>query len=268
MATTDVERDGRTVADILGAGDPEGDDGAQMTLIEHLTELRSRLFYSILAIVIGSIIGFIFYEPILHFLLLPLPREANLLTPKNGDTTKLVVTQIGEGFTVAFKLALAVGIALSTPVWLYQVWAFISPALTRKEKKHALPFVLIGVVLFVLGISVGFLTLRYPISFLVDFGGNSFVHLISADSYFSFTAFFLLAFGLVFELPLVMTFLAVLGIISSEFLAKNRAYILTGLWIASCFITPGADPYSPVILGIAFTFLYFVSEGLIRIIKK
>jgi sec-independent protein translocase protein TatC len=148
------------------------------------------------------------------------------------------------------------------------LWAFISPALTRRERKYALPFTLIGIGLFVLGIAVGFVTLRFPINWLVNFGSGNFVHLITADSYFSFTAFFMLAFGVTFELPLVLTFLSVMGIISSQLLAKNRAYILVGLWVASCFITPGSDPYSPIILGTALTFLFFVSELLIRAIKR
>ena len=121
-----------------------------------------------------------------------------------------------------------------------------------------------GVALFLAGLTVGFLTLRYPIDWLLSFGAQYFAELITADNYFIFVSYFLLAFGLAFELPLVLTFLAVMGVVSSQQLRKNRAAILVGLWIASCFITPGADPYSPLILGVAFTVLYFLSEGLIR----
>jgi len=241
------------------AREPDGDEGSTMSLIDHLAELRRRLFFSIIAVVGFTIVAFFFHEPILRFLELPLA----------GVYKGLIATGIGEGFTVVFKVALGVGIALATPVWLYQLWAFISPALTRKERKYALPFTLIGVVLFIVGVGVGFLTLRFPVSFLLQFGRDSGFHeLISADSYFSFILFFMLAFGITFELPLVMTFTSVVGLISSKTLAKNRSYALVGLWALACIITPGADPYSPIILGVSLTLLYFLSELLIRLIGK
>ncbi len=176
---------------------------------------------------------------------------------------------LGESVTVILKICLGVGLALAAPVWLFQVWGFIAPALTRREKRYALPFTLIGVGLFVAGLAVGFVTLHFPISFLISFGRDSgFNELISAESYFSFVLFFMLAFGATFELPLVLTFLAVVGILSSQKLAKNRAYALVGLWGLATVITPGADPYSPIILGVSLTILYFLSEILIRAIGK
>jgi len=176
------------------------------------------------------------------------------------------VTGIGEGFAVVLKLSLAAGVALATPVWTYHLWAFISPALTRGEKRRALPFTLIGVVLFLAGLFVGFVTLRYPIEWLLGFGHPYFVEIITVDNYFTFVAYFLLAFGLTFELPLVLTGLVVMGAVSPDALRTHRASVLVGLWTASCFITPGADPYSPLILGVAFTVLFFVSMGLIRLV--
>src|SRR6266481_5364573 len=240
---------------------------APMSLVDHLEEFRGRLFFCVVAVVIGASVAFVFYGPILQFLLTPLPVKANALVA-DGGTLKIAVTGIGEGFGVVLKLALAVGIALATPVWMYRLWSFIAPALTPREKRHALPFALIGVVLFVAGLAVGFVTLRYPINWLLGFGDQYFVEIITADSYFTFVAYFLLAFGVAFELPLVLTFLAVVGVVSLQTLRAHRAHILVGLWIASCFITPGADPYSPVIIGVAFTVLYFISETLIRLLGK
>jgi sec-independent protein translocase protein TatC len=241
--------------------------GARLSLVEHLEELRSRLFFCLAAVGIGTTVAFLFYEPILQFLLSPLPSQANALATHDGKP-QIAVTGIGEGFSVVLKLSLAVGLALATPVWLYQLWGFLAPALTRREKRYALPFTLVGVALFLAGLAVGFLTLRYPLDWLLSFGEQYFVELITADNYFTFVAYFLLAFGLTFELPLVLTFLAVMGVISSQQLRKNRAAILVGLWVASCFITPGADPYSPLIIGIAFTILYFLSEGLIHFYNR
>ena len=234
-------------------------EGGTMSLIDHLAELRRRIFISLIAVILFTIVAFFFHDLVLRFLELPLA----------GVYKGLIATGIGEGFTVVFKVALGVGIALATPVWLYQLWAFISPALSRKERKYALPFTLIGVGLFIAGLAVGFVTLRFPVTWLLEFGSNSgFRELISADSYFSFVLFFMLAFGITFELPLVMTFTSVVGLVSSRQLAKNRAYVLVGLWVLACVITPGADPYSPIILGVSLTVLYFLSELLIRVIGK
>ncbi len=265
MATTNVDHD--PLADDGGFQGlwpqpnphPNETQEAQMTLVEHLSELRRRLFFCVLAILVTSVVAFFFNKQILNFLKLPLA----------GVYNQLVVTGIGEAFTVVFKVSIGVGIALAAPVWLYQAWAFIAPGLTHKEKRYALPFTFIGVLLFVGGLAVGFVTLRFPVAWLIGFGRDSgFNELISADNYFSFVLFFMLAFGVTFELPLVMTFLSVVGVISSRQLSHSRAYILVGLWVLSTLITPGADPYSPVILGTALTFLYFFSELLIRVIGK
>jgi sec-independent protein translocase protein TatC len=249
--------------------DEEEDEatGGTMTLVEHLEELRKRLFYSLIAIGVFSIIGFIFWSRILDFLAAPLPDISSKL-PQSGGQQKFILTTLGGPFMVALKLAIAIGIVLGAPVILYQVWAFISPALTRRERKYALPFTLLGVTLFVVGIAVGYAVLRYPVDWLLNFGNNEFVLLPDADKYLTFVAYFLLAFGIVFELPLVLTFLGMVGVVNSRVLRAKRMYILFGLWVLSCFITPGADPYSPVIIAIAFTFLFELTVILLRILKK
>jgi len=244
----------------------EEEPGGTMTLVEHLEELRRRLIISALALVVATILSFFFWEPILRFLLTPLPTISNKLTGFDGH--KLVASSPLEPFTVALKLSFAVGVCLATPVVLYQLWGFISPGLTRKERKYALPFTLLGAALFVVGLAVGFLVLRYPMDWLIHFGNGDFILLLNASSYFSFVAFFLLAFGIVFELPLLITFLGIVGIVSSAWLRKRQKYILFGLWLLSCFITPGADPFSPLIIGVSFTVLFELSLLLLRVLKK
>jgi sec-independent protein translocase protein TatC len=238
-----------------------------MTLVEHLQELRQRLIVCTAAVLAGAAISFLFRESILELLLRPLPIEANTLIGHDG-TRRIAVTGIGEGFSVLLKLSIAAGIALATPVWVHQLWRFTSPALRGHEKKYAVPVTAVGIALFIAGLGVGFVTLRYPINWLLSFDDGHFVQVITADNYFTFVAYFLLAFGIAFELPLVLTFLAVVGVVSSGRLKTQRAQIVLGLWIVSCFVTPGADPYSPLIVGLSFTVLYFVSEILIRLIGK
>ncbi|HLJ33538.1 MAG TPA: twin-arginine translocase subunit TatC [Ktedonobacteraceae bacterium] len=231
-------------------------DPSAMTLVDHLEELRWRIFKSIIAIAVASIIAFVFREQIIQILTYPLPAaQADVL----GKDHKLIVTGLMEGFTVYLMISVAVGFIISLPVILYQLWAFIAPALYEKEKKYAVPFILLGIILFVMGVSLGYVVLRYPIQWLVTFAANSFNELITAGSYFTFVAFFMLAFGIVFEIPLVLTFLAQVELITAKTLTKKRAATHVGMWIASTFLTPGADIYSPIFLGVAMSFLFELS---------
>jgi sec-independent protein translocase protein TatC len=252
-----------------GAPAPEPNNveepGAVMTLVEHLEELRRRLIIGLIAIAVCTIGAFVFWDPIFAFLMLPLPAASGHLLVPSG---KLVINDPTGSFMVALKVSVAVGIAVASPIVLYQLWGFLAPGLTRKERKYAGPFTFLGVALFAIGLAVGFVTLRYPIDWLLSFGSDRFIPLITADAYFTFVTYFLLAFGIVFELPLVITFLGIVGIVNSRMLRKRRMYILFGLWVISCFITPGADPISPVIVGVAFTALFELSVLLLRIIKK
>jgi len=241
----------------------EEDQFTSMSLVDHLEELRWRILKSLIAIAVGTVIAFIFREQIVSFLAAPLPQGADMLT--HG---KIVVTGITEGFTVFLLVSFAAGVILALPVILYQTWAFVAPGLYAHEKRAAVPFIFIGLLLFVVGVTLGYIVLRYPVEWLVNFAANTFVELITANSYFTFVAFFILAFGLVFELPLVLTFMAQVGLITSETLQKKRASSHIGMWIASTFLTPGADIYSPIILGTAMSFLYELTILFIRWTKK
>lgn len=245
------------------AMEDEEDQLTTMSLVDHLEELRWRILKSLIAIVVGTVIAFIFREQIVRFLAAPLPQGADMLT--HG---KIVVTGITEGFTVFLLISLAAGVILALPVILYQVWAFVAPGLYAHEKRAAVPFIFIGLVLFIVGVTLGYIVLRYPVEWLVNFASNTFVELVTANSYFTFVAFFVLAFGLVFELPLVLTFMAQVGLITSDTLRKKRASSHIGMWIASTFLTPGADIYSPIILGTAMSFLYELTIVFIRWTKK
>ncbi len=262
MATRNIDQqDPMATAGDSNEEEEEVDDSS-MSLVEHLEELRWRIFKSLIAIIVGGIVAFIFRTHIMTFLTYPLPNTADTLT--HG---KLIVTGLAEGFTVFLKLSFAVGFLIALPVILYQVWAFVSPGLYEREKKNAVPFIFIGVVLFIAGIALGFIVLRYPVQWLVNFASNSFAELVTADSYFTFVAFFLLAFGIVFEIPLVLTFLAQIGLITSRTLTRRRPTIHIGMWIAATFLTPGADIYSPIILGIAMSFLFELTIVFIKITR-
>ena len=264
MATSNIDQqDPMATVDDYSMDDEEDElDGATMSLVEHLEELRWRILKSMIAVVVGAIVTFIFRVQLMNFLTLPLPKTADQIGHGN-----LVVIGIAEGFTVFLKLSIAGGILISIPVILYQAWAFISPGLFTHEKKAALPFVFIGIALFLAGITLGYVVLRYPVNWLVNFASSNFTELVTADSYFTFVAFFLLAFGIVFEIPLVLTFMAKLGIITSDTLRRKRPTAHIGMWIAATFLTPGADIYSPIILGIAMSCLFELTILFIRLTK-
>jgi len=261
MATIDQQDPMATVDDYSTDEEEELDESA-MSLVDHLEELRWRIFKSIIAVVVGAIAAFFFRVQIMTFLTWPLPKTADQI-----GKGKLIVTGLAEGFTVFLKLSLAAGILLAIPVILYQIWAFVAPGLYEREKKTAVPFIFVGIVLFLAGISLGYIVLQYPVQWLVNFASDSFTELVAADSYFTFVAFFLLAFGIVFEIPLVLTFLAQLGLVTSQTLRRKRPTAHIGMWIAATFLTPGADFYSPIILGVAMSFLYELTIVFIRITK-
>src|SRR5579859_7469115 len=245
--------------------EPDPNDPSAMSLVDHLEELRRRIFKMLIAIAVFSVVAFIFRNQLMNFLTWPLPHTADALSRGNQ---KLVVTGLGEGFTTYLLLAIAGGFVASLPVILYQVWAFVAPGLYAHEKKHAVPFIFIGIILFLMGIGLGYIVLRYPLEWLVNFASSNFTELITANSYFTFVAFFILAFGVVFELPLVLTFLAKIGIISGEMLRQKRAMAHVVMWIAATFLTPGADLYSPIFLGVAMSFLYELTIIFIRFAVK
>lgn len=266
MATGNIDQQDDPLATLGGLlfnnddGDPN--DPTAMTLVDHLEELRWRIFKSVIAIAAFSVVAFIFREQIMAFLTWPLPSQANALV-KSGHT--LTVTGIGEGFTTFLKLSIAGGFVAALPVILYQTWAFVSPGLYQHEKKHAVPFIVVGLVLFLAGLTLGYIVLQYPVNFLVNFAANDFTELITVGSYFTFVAFFLLAFGVVFEIPLVLTFLSLIGMITKETLIRKRAVAHVGMWIAATLLTPGADLYSPIFLGVAMSCLYELSIIFIKV---
>jgi sec-independent protein translocase protein TatC len=218
---------------------------APMTLVDHLSELRRRIFISIVAIGIGSVIGFLLAEPIIKLLLTPLPDE------------EVVFLTVGGGFFVYLRIAIIVGILLSLPVILYQVWAFVAPGLLPDERRAALPWIPMTVVFFLMGAAVAWVTLPYAVGFLIGFEiEGSLMALPSAEAYFSFVTIMFLLFGLVMQFPIVLIFLDRLGILNVDQLRSQRRYVLLGVVIFAVVVTPGGDPISPIVLSGTMYVLY------------
>ncbi|MGD8486226.1 MAG: twin-arginine translocase subunit TatC [Chloroflexota bacterium] len=216
-----------------------------MTLVDHLAELRRRIAIGVVAIVIGSVIGFLLAEPIIKLLLTPLP---------DGEVVFLTV---GGGFFVYLRVAVIVGVLLALPVVLYQLWAFVAPGLLPEERNAALPWIPMTVIFFLLGAMVAWITLPYAVGFLLGFQiEGSLTALPSAEAYFSFVTIMFLLFGLVMQFPIVLVFLDRLGVLNVDQLRTMRRYVLLGLVIFAVVVTPGGDPISPIVLSATMYALY------------
>ncbi len=239
MADADALRDAPGVPVTPPAAPPPATapDGSVMTLVDHLGELRTRLFRSILAIALGAIVGFLVAPAVRNFLLEPLPGGvAQVLGP-------------GDGFAIQLRIAIVIGIILAMPVLLYQGWAFVAPGLTPAERRVVRPWIPLALFFFALGVAIARLVLPYAVSFLLSFTDDRLVANIAAGPYFDFVTTMFLAFGLVMEFPILLVGLSRVGIITSERLRASRRYVILGIAIFSAVATPGGDLVSPFALG-------------------
>jgi sec-independent protein translocase protein TatC len=249
-----------------GAIPMELDDG-RMSLMEHLTELRSRIIKIVIALVVGMLIAFLLYDPIYEFLLQPyedLADARGLLL----DGKPLVIDPL-EGFGIRMKLALYGGIAIAMPVILWQIWRFVTPGLYPHEKRYAIPFIISALALFVLGAGLAYYTLPRALEFLVDIGGSdNFVTAYSPGKYFRLISYMMLAFGIGFEFPILLIFLQMAGIVGPAQLAGARRYAIVGICILVAVITPSGDPISMLMLSVPMVIFYEVSILIGRIMER
>ena len=233
---------------------PAVSDETVMSLVDHLSELRRRIGISLLAVAIGSVIGFYFAPQLISILKAPL----NLGKP-------LVYTGLGDAFFINLKIAIVVGFVLAMPVLVWQLWAFISPGLTREERRMARPWAPLALAFFVIGVVVAYVILPFASTFLLSFSSPDLQPLITASEYFGFVTTLCLAFGLVMEYPIVLVLLAKVGIITSARLRSSRRVVILAIAIISAVVTPGGDPISPTVLGVTMYLLYEFSIVLIRV---
>lgn len=218
----------------------------------HLEELRKRLVACFIAIGIGFVVSYGFKEKLFEILSHPLISVM-------GTDDKMIFTGLPEAFFTYLKVALLSGFMLAAPVVLYQFWMFVAPGLYKKEKSLIIPIVLLSSVFFVGGALFGyFVVFPFGFKFFLGFASETIQPLPSMKEYLSFSAKLLLAFGLVFELPLVITFLAKLGIVSVDFLKKNRKYALILFFAGSAILTP-PDVVTQIMMAVPLMLLYEIS---------
>jgi sec-independent protein translocase protein TatC len=225
----------------------------KLPITDHLEELRHRLIKSAIAVAVGFGLAFAFKEKLFDILVWPLKKVM-----RSGDA--LIYTNLPEAFFVFLKTALLAGIMLASPVILYQFWMFVAPGLYDKERRLLLPILFLSTIFFVGGALFGYFFV-FPVGFefFLSFATDVIRPMPSMKEYLSLASTMLLAFGAVFELPLALTFLARLGVVSAKFLSKQRKYAILIIFIAAAILTPGPDIMSQLLMAGPMMLLYELS---------
>ncbi|HEY0617739.1 MAG TPA: twin-arginine translocase subunit TatC [Kribbella sp.] len=239
-----------------------------MTLREHIAELRNRLLISVLAIVIGTVLGWIFYNDAFKFLTQPFNTSVAQLANEHGKTPILTFPGVGDALTFRIKISALFGLVLAGPVWLYQLWAFIAPGLHRNERKWAMVFSAIATPLFAGGMAVAYWTLPKGIAILISFTPLDIQNLIELPAYLDFVIRTMLVFGVAFLIPLVVVLLNMLGVVPAAALAKFRPYIILVIFVFAAVATPSGDPFTMCLLAIPMSLLFFAAELISRFTDK
>jgi sec-independent protein translocase protein TatC len=243
------------------------DPGGKMSFLEHLDELRKRLIYIVYSLIAGCVIAYIFIGRLFDFIMKPmyevLPHDAA------GGGGKLIFTAGSEPFMLYVKIGFLAGIFIASPLILWQIWKFIAPGLYTHEKKFAIPFVLMSTMFFVAG---GLFAhyVAFPVTWLFfnSFATNYMVFMPKVDEAFSLYTKMLLGFGLIFEMPTLVFFLARMGVISAGLLLKYFKYAFLGIFIVAAVISPGTDMMSQIVMAVPMLGLYLISIVIAYIFQK
>ncbi len=233
----------------------------KMTFTEHLEELRYRLIRILIAVAIGFVVSYFFSKQIFYFVSLPLLE----VLPKENN---LIFTALPEAFFTYLKISFFTGIIVASPYIFYQIWKFVSPGLYPHEKKYVAPFVIISTIFFVTGILFAyFVVFPYGFKFFLSFQNEYIKALPTMKQYLSFTLKLLFAFGVIFELPVFMYFLAKIGVVNSILLTKNRRYVLVLIFVVAAILTP-PDVFTQFLMAVPLILLYEISIFVVKYVEK
>ncbi len=232
-----------------------------MTLVQHLSELRRRLIFSVIAFVIGASIAAAFYQGMLNLLQHPYCRA-------NPHSCSFYVTGPLDPLTLRIQMAAFGGLLIASPVILFQVWRFITPGLHRSEKKYAVPFVLVSVVLFFAGCALAYVVFPHALEFLRHVGGPSLRQILSPNEYLSLILLMMFLFGLTFEFPVVLVGLQIAGVLKPAQLLHAWRWAIIGLTLLSAIFTPSADPLSMLVLLVPLVSFYFLAIAIGKLLGR
>ena len=226
----------------------------RMTLVEHLGELRSRIIKALLAVTIGALVMFVFYDPILEFLAQPY-FDVCKANPDFGCQEKFLITGPLDGFSTRIKVSGYGGLVVALPIVLWQVWRFVTPGLHRNEKKYAVPFIVSSVALFLFGAFLAYFTMPYAIEFLIGYSGPV-TAAFTPNKYVSLLSIMMLAFGVGFLFPVLLVFLQLVSVITPKQLSHWRRQAIVVVVVTAAVITPSGDPYSLFALAVPMYVFY------------
>ena len=229
-----------------------------MSLGAHLVELRKRLFIAALAIVAGMVVGFVLSDFVLDALIKPISEVA----ADQSRAASLNFTDVSSAFDLRIQIAFTVGVVLSSPVWLYQLWAFVMPGLKKNEKRYAVGFVLAAVPLFLAGCAAGWFVMPHMVTLLTGFAPEGTTALLTARSYFDFVLKLVLAIGIAFVLPVFLVLLNFAGVLSAAAILKSWRIAVLAITVFTAIATPAADVMSMFLLAIPMVLLYFTAAGI------
>jgi sec-independent protein translocase protein TatC len=245
-----------------------GKNAKAMPLLSHLNELRSRAFKSAIGITLASCIGWVFYEKIIARLANPICDLEAATSAGDKSCGILYINGVLGPLDLKFKISVLLGIIIASPVWLYQIWAFISPGLHKKERRNSIFFVMGAVPFFAVGIFAGYLVLPIAIEVLLSFTPSSLTNLVKFDDYLTFVTQLILVFGIAFELPVFLIALNLAGILSGRSILRPWRYAIFGITLFSAIATPTGDPITLFFLAGPLILLYLAAGGISLLVDK
>jgi sec-independent protein translocase protein TatC len=236
------------------ASNPE----ARMPVLDHLRELRKRVILILLWIAVGAVLGWYLYNPVIHLLEHPY-CHINYKHRFPGNDSKhcaLIYTNVLDGFTTRLKVSVISGAVFTGPLWLYQIWAFITPGLRRNERKYTLIFIAASTVLFLAGMTLAYVVLAKGLSVLVGAAGSGTQALLTVNSYLSFVTLMLVIFGAAFELPLLVVMANFAGVLSARILRKSQRVAIFLIFLFAAVATPSTDPFTMCAMAVPMVLLF------------
>ena len=248
------------------------DDG-RMTLVEHLTELRRRVIVCAVVLVVLTVVVFVFYNRLLHFLSGPYEHVTKGERGKGCGSTattgcKLIATGPLEPLLVRVKVSTYGGIALSVPFVFWQIWRFVTPGLHKNERRYGVGFLIAIAVLFTLGAVVAWFTVEKALEFLLTAGGSGIQPFVTADKYLTLVTLMIAAFGVAFEFPVLLVFLLLVRAVNTRQLRSIRRWMIVGIVTFSAVITPSSDPFSLFFMAVPMYLFYEIAIVIGRVMKR